>query len=190
MVAASAPAAVWNPDEPGIRQPNSWTCSTTSLTWLLHALGRGPSVAWITEAMGTGISQANGLEDATGAGLAALVNREYGEMFHASSRQEAMAWAEVLSALRSGLHLCIGGAAWYHWVALRGCDDSTLYLMNPAGSYKGISDTLNETQFRQMGPFHALMVQDLRSAPPSDLERRVAALEAKFARLTAALTES
>ena len=52
----------------------------------------------------------------------------------------------------------MSGAAYYHWVAVRGVQGDSLWLGNSAWGYKGIYDTMNRQQFNSLGGFSCLWV--------------------------------
>jgi len=47
----------------------------------------------------------------------------------------------------------MSGAAWYHWVALRGVSGEDLWIANSAPGYKGIYDILSRADFNRLGGF-------------------------------------
>ena len=47
----------------------------------------------------------------------------------------------------------MSGAAWYHWVALRGVQGQNLWIANSAPGYMGVHDVLSRADFHRLGPF-------------------------------------
>jgi hypothetical protein len=54
----------------------------------------------------------------------------------------------------------MGGAAFYHWVGVRGRDADTLLLANPGPGWRGIHQTLTRAEFAALGPFAAVWVEE------------------------------
>lgn len=152
----------YNPQEPAHPQDKSFDCSQDSLEWAMWSLGRKPADGWMEATMiAEGVmSAADGLLDATGAGLAAFVGRQWGEFgFYANSEPSV-----TFDGLRlEGGHtypLLIGGRKWGHWSGLAGYDKNTdmLLLANPADGWMGVHQTMNRDQFDALGPFSMVRV--------------------------------
>jgi hypothetical protein len=93
------------------------------------------------------INSTYGLMDASGRALRDVLSR-YGV-------QTDQAWLDfdTVYQLALGTTGMMSGAAWYHWVALRGVDGPRLAIANSAPGYKGVYDTLTREQFNALGGF-------------------------------------
>jgi hypothetical protein len=67
----------------------------------------------------------------------------------------AQAWLdfETVYNLALGTTGQMSGAAWYHWVALRGVSGSDLWIANSAPGYKGVNSILSRADFERLGGF-------------------------------------
>lgn len=164
-----APMAVtYNANEPAHPQDKSFDCSQESLEWALWALGRKPADGWLESTMiAEGVmSEANGLEDATGAGLAAFVGRHYGEFGFYANHEASVSFDDVANegtgpdVNGKAYPLLIGGRAWGHWSGVRGYDAArdVLLLANPSDGWKGVGQTMSRAQFAQLGEFSMVRV--------------------------------
>lgn len=54
----------------------------------------------------------------------------------------------------------MSGAAFYHWVAVRGVQGSNLWLSNSAPGYRGIFDQLSRYDWDRLGGWSCLWVTD------------------------------
>lgn len=132
-------------------QEASWTCSACSLAWVLRATGLDPDMdEWqAVTAIGypENINGEYGLMDASGPALRAVYT-EYGQ----ATQQGWMRFDEVydLAQWTTGQ---MSGAAWYHWVGLRGIDGDAISVANSAPGYKGIYDRLTRADFERLGGF-------------------------------------
>lgn len=156
------PLVVYNPSEPPHPQEADWDCSQDSTEWGLWSVGRRPTNGWMESTMiaeGV-ISQSLGLLDASGAGLAAFLNRHYGEYGYQAFNVNPISF-DALAAESGRSPLMIGGRKWGsggHWSGLRAYDVASdlLLLANPAAGYVGINQTMNRDQFDRLGPFSAV----------------------------------
>jgi hypothetical protein len=164
-----APVAVtYNANEPAHPQDKSFDCSQESLEWALWALGRKPADGWLESTMiAEGVmSAANGLEDATGAGLAAFVGRHWGEFGFYGNNEPAVTFDQVAAeGTGPGVNgkaypLLIGGRAWGHWSGVRGYDAArdALLLANPSDGWKGVGQIMSRAQWANLGPFSMVRV--------------------------------
>lgn len=132
-----------------------WTCSACSLEWIKRATGLvatddvyGSREMTVYEiGYPDNINPTYGLMDSSGVALAAVLERYGQETLHSwldydTTYELAQSTAGMLS-----------GAAWYHWVALRGVQGSNLWIANSAEGYKGIYSILSRTDFDRLGPF-------------------------------------
>lgn len=160
----------FNLQEPPHLQEHDYDCSQDSLEWALWSVGRKPDDGWLEATMiAEGVlSRAQGLLDASGAGLAAFVTREYGE-FGYSANNEPLVTFDALAAEVGPYPMLIGGRAWNHWSGLWGYDraQDVLLLANPSPGWHGVGQTMNRQQFAALGPFSMVRVlhPDLLDAP-------------------------
>lgn len=128
-----------------------WTCSACSLDWVLRSAGIDPDSTrdQVVYAIGytENINPAYGLMDSSGSALRAVLD-SYGQPTEHGwlSFDEVYARAQETTGMMSG-------AAWYHWVALRGVQGDAIWIANSAPGYRGIYDTLTRAQFEALGGF-------------------------------------
>lgn len=202
LIGAKPMTVTFNADEPPHPQENSYDCSQDSLEWALWALGRRPDNGWMEATMIAErvMSAADGLLDASGAGLAAFVRRQYGEFGFDANNENPISF-DALAAEIGPYPMLIGGRAWGHWSGLRGYDPQrdVLLLANPAENYKGVGQTLSREQFNVLGPFSMVRVLHpdlLTQAPPAPtpapdplaaIRARLRAMSAELESIAAAL---
>lgn len=134
-------------------QVYSWTCSACSLDWLKRSAGIDPQSTreQTVEQIGypENISPQYGLHDGSGTRL-----REVIESYGVAAEQGWLDFdsAYVLAQLTTG---CIGGASWYHWVALRGIEGDSILVANSAPGWGGIGEPgiLTRQDWERLGPF-------------------------------------
>jgi len=88
-----------------------------------------------------------GLMDASGSALMAVLN-DYGQ----ESGQGWLDFDQAYAIAASGPGM-MSGAAWYHWVGIRGVHGSNIWVANSAEGYKGIYDEVSRSDFGRLGPF-------------------------------------
>lgn len=176
-------AVTYNRNEPAHPQEDSFDCSQESLEWALYALGRRPDEGWLEPTMiAEGVmSPQQGLLDASGAGLAAFVRRQYGEFGFDANNEPSVdwAWAAHEGAANAdgsghGYPVLLGGrrfGAEGHWIGLKDYDPArgVLLIANPANGFDGIGQTLTQAQFEARGPWSAVRIwhPDLLAAEPA-----------------------
>lgn len=167
LVACSAPAVVegkgettshlesgrYDPSTYAPQQQDDWSCSVHTAAWMLHATGNSESLEAVRQRMlATGrVTQAQGLSDASGAGLAQTL-RDLASDGPAVGSTGSASFDDV--AARAGtMAIGIGGRAWNHWSGVRGYDASAdvLLLANSAEGFKGVGTTMNRSQFASLG---------------------------------------
>jgi hypothetical protein len=140
----------YNPNEPQYNQAAGWTCSACALAWLERATqvnilaDEWSAVAEI--GYPHNINSTYGLMDGSGAQLQRVM-REYG----IDSRH---AWLDFDTAYDTYRQVpgMLSGAAWYHWVGVRGVTrDGLIWIANSAPGYKSVGDTLNRQQWASLG---------------------------------------
>jgi hypothetical protein len=132
-----------------------WTCSACALDWVLRATGMVDSSDIYASREATvqaigypdNINGTYGLMDSSGAEL----QRVLGE--HMLESEQGWLDYDTVHAVAQETTGQMSGAAWYHWVAIRGTQGSNLYIANSAPGYKGIWDTLTRADFNRLGPF-------------------------------------
>jgi len=165
-------AVTYNKLEPVHPQEHSYDCSQDSLEWAMWALGRKPADGWMEATMIAEkvMSPELGLLDATGAGLAAFVVRQYGEFGFLSNNEPLISFDWIAAEGGHAYPVLMGGRAWGHWTAVRDYDAARdlLLLANPADGWKGVGQTMSRDQFQALGPFSAVRVwhPDLLAADP------------------------
>jgi hypothetical protein len=145
----------FDPNTPTVFQTGPWQCSAASTAWVLRSLGFPHSQDDVVALLGPGhINPELGLLFGDGRGLAALLR---GVGLAASNAP--VSFDEVL-AMAGQRPVAMGGAAFYHWVAVRGRDADTLLLANPGPGWRGIHQTLTRAEFAALGPFAAVWVEE------------------------------
>jgi hypothetical protein len=150
------PLPVFDPSFPAFAQNDDWSCAPTSTRWGLWAYGRQPSEQWLESSMiNSGVvSTSQGLLDASGAGLADWITREYGEYGFVGQNDPSVTFDDVAGEAQRQIHpLMMGGRTWYHWTGVRGFDGSRLLLANPASGWMAVTQTMTREQFKYLGPF-------------------------------------
>ena len=132
-----------------------WTCSACSLDWVKRARqlvvtddiygSRETTVYEI--GYPHNINAQYGLMDADGWAL-----REVLAMYDQPSAQGWLDFDTVYALAQQTTGL-MSGAAWYHWVGIRGIDGDCIAVANSAPGYKGVHSTLSRSQFNSLGGF-------------------------------------
>ena len=151
----------WNPwtDMPG--QYYSWTCSACATEWTERACGadRGGDVysnrEQVTYAIGYpyNINSQYGLMDGSGSQLQRVLREHAG----LETGQDWLSFDQAM-AIYSQTFGLMSGAAFYHWVAVRGVQSGALWLANSAEGYKGVYSTMNRDQYNALGGFSCIWV--------------------------------
>ena len=94
------------------------------------------------------INATYGLMDGSGVQLQAVLEDKYDQP--AEQRWLTFDQAYAIAGQSPG---CLGGSAWYHWVAVRGVSGPNLWIANSAPGWQGIWDYLSRDQFNSLGPF-------------------------------------
>jgi hypothetical protein len=136
-------------------QVYSWTCSSCSLDWVLESTGcRGSDRERTVYEIGypNNINSTYGLMDGSGAQLQRVLG-DYG----LGSEQGWLDFDAVYEIAQSTTGM-MSGAAYYHWVALRGVQGANLWIANSAPGYCGIWDVLSRADFNRLGAFSVVSV--------------------------------
>jgi hypothetical protein len=145
----------FDPETPAVFQTGAWQCSAASTAWVLQSLGYSHSQDDVVALLGPEhISPALGLHFGDGRALVALLQS------NGLVADNAPVSFEDVLAKAGQRPLAIGGAAFYHWVGVRGREGDTLLLANPGPGWRGIQQRLTRTEFEALGPFVAVWVQE------------------------------
>ena len=133
-----------------------WTCSACSTEFVERATGnpRSSDIYSNREQVVYAIGYPNningnvGLMDASGKQLQRVLLESTG---YAS--ESAYLDFDTVYALAQETPGLMSGAAYYHWVALRGVQGTNIWIANSAPGYKGIYDTLSRSDFQRLGAF-------------------------------------
>jgi hypothetical protein len=132
-------------------QVYGWTCSACALDWVLRSTGLDPASTREDTVYAIGypdnINATYGLMDSSGSALREVYS-QYGQ-------QTQQGWLDFDAVYDLALRTTgqMSGAAWYHWVALRGVQGDTIWIANSAPGYKGVWDNLNRSDFNRLGGF-------------------------------------
>lgn len=139
-------------------QVYGWTCSACSLDWVLRATGLNPNSTREETVYAIGypdnINATYGLMDSSGAAL-----REVLAIYDMPSEQGWLSFDEVYAKAQVTTGM-MSGAAWYHWVALRGVQGDGIWIANSAPGYKGIFDLLSRADYERLGGFSVVTLVD------------------------------
>ncbi len=168
----------YNRNEPAHPQEESFDCSQEALEWALWAYGRQTSDDWLETAMMTArppvMTAQNGLEDASGAGLAQFIRDQYAELGYDANNENPVSFDALAAEFGPGNPYpgLIGGRAWGHWSGLRTYDPirDVLLLANPSDGHKGVGQAMNRQQFNTLGPFSLVRVLHKDVLAPADPE--------------------
>lgn len=154
----STPYPHYDCDTPYQNQDSDFDCSQESAQWCLRAWGRAPDDGWMTQCLiDEGVMTPEyGLMDASGAGMASWFNRWYGSDGYVASNEPSVSFDDVASEAGTQQHpLMMGGRAWCHWVGVSDFNVASdlLIIKNSANGYLGVYQTLNRTQWANLGPF-------------------------------------
>lgn len=128
-----------------------WSCSACSLDWVKVATALAPASNRAITVAEIGypynINPQYGLMDASGWALRAVLDQ-----YDQPTEQDWLSFDEVYR-LAQGTTGMMSGAAWYHWVALRGVQGGNIWIANSAPGYMGVWDILTPYDFDRLGGF-------------------------------------
>jgi hypothetical protein len=154
-------ALAFDPATPAILQTGAWQCSAASTAWMLRSLGFPHSQDDVVELLGPNhINSDLGLLLGDGRGLAGVL----ASVGLAGRNQQTVTFDEVL-LMAGRLPVVMGGAAYYHWVGVRGRYGDELQLANPAPGWRKVYQTMTRAQFGELGPFAAVWVEQPLDQP-------------------------
>jgi hypothetical protein len=144
----------YNQAYPPIRQTVDWTCSACSWAWLANSIGAHETEWTAVERIGIpeNINEMYGLTDASGQALDDAYSRVYSWPSHHSG---SVTWQDAIALAWAG-PLLLGGRAWCHWTAVTGTDGNGLYLANPAPTWFGVGDWLDQFEWDRLGSWSAV----------------------------------
>lgn len=91
-----------------------------------------------------------GLMDGSGSQLQRVLLDQTG---YNSNQAWGLTFDDVYAIAAEGTPGLMSGAAWYHWVALRGVQGSTIWIANSAPGYKSVWDNLSRDDYNRLGGF-------------------------------------
>lgn len=159
---SAVPKVTYDPQEPAHIQEHSYDCSQDSAEWAMWSLGRKPADGWMESQMiADGVmSKESGLLDATGAGLAAWLQAQYGEFGFLANNEALVSFDWAAMEGGHAYPILLGGRRWGHWSGCYGYDAArgALLLANPAPGWMGIGQEMTREQFQNLGPFSAVRI--------------------------------
>jgi hypothetical protein len=136
-------------------QIQDWSCSACALEWTMRSTGLiTPSDIYASResvvyeiGYPENINSTYGLMNADGSALQAVLDN-YGQ-------ESAQSWLDfdTVYDLAQGTTGMLSGAAWYHWVALRGVQGDTIWIANSAPGYKSVWSNLSRSDWDRLGGF-------------------------------------
>lgn len=142
-------------------QAYDWTCSACATEWLERAYGyaRGEEVysnrESVVYAIGypDNINSTYGLMDGSGKQLRRVLGEHAGLI-------TGHGWLSFDEAREryAGTPGLMSGAAFYHWVGVRGVQGGNLWIANSGPGYRGVWDVLSREDYQRLGPFSCVWV--------------------------------
>jgi hypothetical protein len=125
-----------------------WTCSACATEWLERAEGmpRGNDV------------YANRENVVYAIGYPSNINSTYGLMDGSGSELQRVLADQAYETYSRAPGL-MSGAAYYHWVGVRGVQGGNLWVANSAQGYKGIWDVMTRDDYNRLGGFSCIWVK-------------------------------
>jgi hypothetical protein len=130
-----------------------WTCSACSLEWVMRSTGLiAPADIYASResvvyeiGYPDQINSTYGLMNADGSALSAVLDN------HGQETSQSWLDFDTVYDLAQGTTGMLSGAAWYHWVALRGVQGDTLWIANSAPGYKSVWSNLSRSDWDRLG---------------------------------------
>jgi hypothetical protein len=146
-------AGRYNADEYAPQQPDDWSCSVHTTTWMLRSTGNDRTVDQMKDYMLSRgrVTTGAGLSDASGAGLAQTL-RELVDGSPDIGSTGSASFSDV-AAIAGKMAVGIGGRAWNHWSGVRGYDAQrdVLLLANSANNWMGVGTEMDRNEFARLG---------------------------------------
>lgn len=140
-----------------------WTCSACSTEWVERAVGfaRGPDIYTNRESVVYAIGYPSAINGGVGLvdGSGAQLQRVLGDSTGRESEQGWLDFDDVYGLAATQTPMLMSGAAWYHWVAVRGVQGACLWIANSAPGYKGVYDILTPADFERLGGFSVVWLR-------------------------------
>jgi hypothetical protein len=139
-------------------QVYGWTCSACALDWVMRATGLQPEYTRERAVYDIGypdnINPTYGLMDASGSALR--------DVYFTYGQDTEQGWLDfdTVYELAQSTTGQMSGAAWYHWVALRGISGPDLWIANSAPGYQGVYDILSRADFERLGGFSVVWLTE------------------------------
>ena len=153
---------MWDPWASMPGQFYGWTCSACSLEWVKRATGLivtddiYASRETTTYEIGYthNINPTWGLMNADGSALRAVLS-QYGQ-------DSAQAWLDFDTVYELAQHTTgmASGAAYYHWVGIRGIQGDTIWVANSAPGYKSVWDNISRADWDRLGAWSVVWLTD------------------------------
>jgi hypothetical protein len=155
----------WDPHLYMVPQVYGWTCSACATDWVVKAAGLSPGSGDVyvdreTMVYDIGYTEQinpwTGLTNVDGPGYALQ------DVLDGYGQATEQAWLDFDSVYQLAQHTTgmMSGANWYHWVALRGVQGSSIWIANSAPGYAGIWDVLSREDFNRLGGFNVIWLVD------------------------------
>jgi hypothetical protein len=132
-----------------------WSCSACALEWVMRSTGLiTPSDIYASResvvyeiGYPDNINSTYGLMNADGSALQAVLENH--------GQESAQSWLDfdTVYDLAQGTTGMLSGAAWYHWVALRGVQGDTIWIANSAPGYQSVWSNLSRSDWDRLGGF-------------------------------------
>jgi hypothetical protein len=90
--------------------------------------------------------------DATGSALQDVLSS-----YEQESTSARLGFDEVYAAAQDTTGM-MSGAAYYHWVAIRGITGDALWIANSAPGYKSVWDILTRADWDRLGPWNVVLL--------------------------------
>jgi hypothetical protein len=138
-------------------QAYEWTCSVCATTWVLQSTGIiDPTIDQYTARYQVGHQT----------GYPHCVNEVYGSMEpqciineftrYGLESQQLYCTYDQAWAICSATTGVINPIGMYHYMAIRGTNPDSIWVANSAPGYCGVYDTLNRSQFNNLGPVNLI----------------------------------
>lgn len=153
----------YDPWAPAVYQTADWTCSCASSAWLLNSVGDmrwgHPWTEWdvvdsLRQATYYGaVSSDYGLARADMADLETMFNA----LGYTVARKQHLTVGDIVPV--AGLYpLQVNGARWYHHSGARALGGGMLFLANPAPSWKGVGQEMDQYEAASWGSWNGMWV--------------------------------
>ena len=153
----------YDPWTPVVYQTADWTCSCASSAWLLNSLGDNRlGRAWNEWDVVTALRSATypgAVDPAYGLARADMYDLEtmFNSLGYTAERKQYVSVYDVTAV--AGLYpLQINGARLYHHMGARAISDGVLHLANPAPSWHGVGQELDQYEAATWGTWNMMAI--------------------------------